>query len=166
MKHSAQSLEAGDCAENDISGSITGIAMVHPCTSSLDAFVRAPTLKSNRRWGQRWQCVDTAAQVRFEATGNAVTAGTNGRKRMFLLPGARSSLNVREPPSGETDVSYGSPRQKSIPIRHETVESRTPEPHAAICEGARAQLCNSLQIFCLCDHAEGLAFRIQGVRTV
>lgn len=123
MKRSAQPSRPGDCAGSDDSGSITAIAMGLP-SPKLVRFARHCTnarsaIEDGDNDGNAW-ILRRKSDLR--KPGNAVTAETNGRKRMFLLPGARSSLNVREPPSGETDVSYVSPRQKSIPIRHESVE--------------------------------------------
>src|SRR5579864_2543194 len=128
MKHSAQPSTAGDCAGNDVSESITEVAMVHTHTSSSDSSVTSPTLECNRGTGAPiGNCVETAVQVRFEETGKRRDSGDERSKENVPAPGgALFHLNVHGHPPAEADVWYVSPREKSIRIGHRNVENPRP----------------------------------------
>jgi len=102
MKHSAQPSTAGDCAGNDVSESITEIAMVHTHISSSDSSVTSPTLECNRGTGAPiGNCVETAIQVRFEETGETPWQRRRTVERECSCSrGCALSLERPWPPSG------------------------------------------------------------------
>src|ERR1700740_2863555 len=96
MKQSAQPSTTGDCAGNDVSESITEVAMVHTHTSSSDSSLTSPTLECNRRTGgQIGNCVETAVQIRFEKTGKRCDSGDERSERECSFSRGHALLSER-----------------------------------------------------------------------